>query len=343
MGMISELFVMFTTKGVDSVAAAGKKVQESMEKTNDVIKSIGSVATATFGAASASILAMAAAGVAASTTGQVLQFQMERLARTVAGLFGPEINKLIELIQRLTDWIDHLSNSQKKMIAFFTLAAAGIAIFLALLPAIISGVGSLIAGILGIAAAIKAALASTGVGSILPIIGYLIAGITAAVVACTAALGGFFAFTDVGNDLLKELADTVMPAVTEAWELLADIFAIVADVARAVLIPVLKVVVIILKEIVKEIREAINELRQFLGLPKHIDKGGDRGAMAGRMGGFEGVGDTWKRIAQSSVMAGQKVEQHKTIDDLYQLGFETKAVVAAVVAAIKAIKPNFGV
>jgi hypothetical protein len=303
---IADLFVLFSAKGVDSVVEATKRVQEGMQKANDVIKSIGSVVQATFGAASATILGFATAGVAASATGQVLGFEMERLSRTIAGLFAPEIRKLIDLIRGVTDWINSLSNSQKKMIAFFTLAAAGITAFLLLLPVLTAGIQSLVTQIVELTVAIVTAESSTGIGALLPLIGFAIEAVTGAVLGLSAATAGFLVFTEEGNNLLKELADAIMPLVTEAWELLADVFQIVAEVAKAVLIPVLKIIVAVLKEMMHFLRMTIEGFRELFGIPKRIEtsKQEDRGALAPRVGGFEGVQDTWRRIAEASRLGG---------------------------------------
>jgi hypothetical protein len=310
-----------------------------MQKTADTISTIGTAAARTIGAASATVLGFAAAGVAASSMGQILHFQLERLSRTVAGLFGPELRRVTELIGRFTDWLDHLSNSQKKMIAFLTLGAAGLTVFLKLLPGVIAGISGMITAVLGLAGAINAALDATGIGALLPLIGYAIGGITAAILAASAATAGWLAFTDDGADLLRELADTVMPLVTESWELLADIFAIVADVAKTVLIPVLKGIVFVLKEIVHWLREALEGFRQMLGI-QHRANNENRNAAPAQIGGFEGIRDTWSRIAQSSRLVGQPKEK-KPKQEVILVDVEQVAL-GALKGIIPNVKPLFG-
>src|SRR5258708_7902114 len=106
---IADLFVLFSPKGVETVQTALNAVQGQLDKAQKTMSAVGNAATASFGVAAAAVTGLATAGLAMSVQGQVMQFQMERLSRTVGGVFGPEIQKLIGFIERLTSWIDHLS------------------------------------------------------------------------------------------------------------------------------------------------------------------------------------------------------------------------------------------
>jgi len=63
-------------------------------------------------------------GIAASNVGQVLSFQMERLSRAIAGLFGPEIRKVIDLIGQFNTWLRQLTDQQRENIVQRQLAHA---------------------------------------------------------------------------------------------------------------------------------------------------------------------------------------------------------------------------
>jgi hypothetical protein len=184
---------------------------------------VASVVTATFGAASAAILGLAAAGVAASSMGQLLSFQMDRLSRTVAGLFTPEINRVIGLITRLTNWIESLTNTQKKMIAYFTLAAAGITLA--------AGVSVVLIGVLA-----NLAQVINLIGAELTIWTGGLFLIVAAVGAVVAAIGGWLALTESGNktlgamwEWLSKLWTKLTDALSPAFDALAQVLSQVID------------------------------------------------------------------------------------------------------------------
>lgn len=93
-----------------------------------------------FGAITATITGFATAGVNASSMGDQLSAQFQRLSLAIAGSFAPEIQALINGIRDLADWIANLSDKVKQKIAYWTVMGAGFLAFTVIVPRIVAGV-----------------------------------------------------------------------------------------------------------------------------------------------------------------------------------------------------------
>lgn len=182
---LADLFVEFSLKGVTAVQKAFEGVQTQMEGVKKGAEAVANAAESAFGKAKLGVMGFATAGLAASSAGQILAFQMERLSRTVAGLFGPEIYAAINGVQRLTDWINSLSNAQKTAIAHWLEGGLAALTFASILPKVFGGIQLVIGGV----KALTAALTLSGWGAVLPVLGAIVSG-----------LGAFGAASKVGRD-----------------------------------------------------------------------------------------------------------------------------------------------
>jgi hypothetical protein len=194
-------------RAVQQLPAALQAAQAGLEKLRSGAAAVGSVMGRTFGVGILALGGWVTAGVAASSAGQMLSFQIERLARSVAGLFAPEINKLIELIGQLTDWINSLTPAQKEMIVRFVEGAAAALAVAKVAPMLIGAIGGVIGAVQMLAGAFLELDVETG--GILPVIGAIVTGLAAL------AIG-----TEVGRNGLGKLMEGIKPIADAFQQLL---------------------------------------------------------------------------------------------------------------------------
>lgn len=271
-------------------------------------------------------------GLAASNMGQVLSFQMERLALTIAGMFRPELEKVLDGINRLTDWINSLTDAQKKSIAHWIEAgAAALAVGL-VLPRIVAGVRAVIGAVTALGAAIAGLEVSTGIGAILPILGLLAEGITVLMTS-----------TESGRAALGEL-----------WESLKELGSAALDLARALhldevwagMVEGVKIVIGVVAQLVRWIADLVKWLDKISSgiIGKAISWGitalmgplavlgrlkaelnpevkkqeapGSRDTLLRRTGGFEDLRSAYQRIAVAALRAssGMKTPEQRTAE-----------------------------
>lgn len=228
---LADLFVQFSVQGLDAVTKALDTVEKNLKGIEAQTQKVADAARSGFGAAAAALTGFVTAGVAMSTTGQVMQFQLERLSRIVAGLFGPEIRKVTDLLARFTSWLEQLSNAQKANLAVWLEAAAAALAFVVIVPRVVAGIGAVIAAVNGLTAAITAGEIVSGLAAILPVIG-----------AIAAAATVFFAQTETGRGIvsglwntLKGLWEMISNALAPALQTLGSVFAQLGEwISRAV-------------------------------------------------------------------------------------------------------------
>jgi hypothetical protein len=315
--------------GVQMQESLKRPVQEATQATDKLKESwgaVGSTINFALGAAQGVILGFVRSGLNASAMGQIFQLQMERLSLTIAGLFGPEIRKVMELVNRFTSWIQGLSQAQKEnIVRWVEGAAAALAVGL-VLPRVLAGVMALGAGIKALGAAITGSLASTGIGALLPLIGLVVQAMTAWLVG-----------TEKGRSMLAQLWETLQK-LSEAFSRLGkalhldEMFAAfndyLADSARLALATanainqLAEAMGLLSKEQQKAQkptqaqtffdtltlgparRAAVGAARE-LGLlaPEKTGEEKKRDMLLPRAGGFESLEATYQRIARASVGA----------------------------------------
>lgn len=83
------------------------------------------------------------AGVAASSTGQILGYRFQELSRQIGSLFVPQINWVVSKLTDLVRWFQRLSGEQQANLRFWGLTAGGIVGVALVLPRVIASVQAL--------------------------------------------------------------------------------------------------------------------------------------------------------------------------------------------------------
>lgn len=217
---LAELFVEFTVTGIEAVQKSLTAVQTQLETVRASVDAVGSVAAKAMAVAAAAITGFAVAGLHASAMGEILSFQMGLLSRTIAGLFGPEIKKAIDLVRQLTTFIQSLSDAQKANIAKWIEGSLAALTVLTILPKLVGAIQGVVAALVELTAA--ETFASAGLNLIIPVLEAIIAGLAA-----------FFVATDTGRDMLGKLADAFQPLLKVGQELFAQLSPVLDMLAEA--------------------------------------------------------------------------------------------------------------
>lgn len=348
-----DAFIEFSAKGIkpvqDAMQAVATRAQgatrafEGLALAGQAAQSALSKVAATVGLTSVSLTGLIAAGVASSSVGQVLTFQMERLARTLAGFMGPELRKITELLGKLINWMDQLGHATKRNIAHW-IQAGGVFSGMSLIFA------SLTAGAAAFAGAIGTALGGPALGAVFATITTVLGAVLGTFVSITAAAatvqGGLQRLWEIIKpliDTLKEAGakmavafepllpeleeifrsfiDGLIPAVRSFAATLIDLAPTIIECVRA-LAAFAQMCVRVLEVWEKMSRHLRNfllpELRLFAMLMGKLrDNGvlpepesrppstmsGSTSTLPPRLGGMESITAAWDRIAQMSIAA----------------------------------------
>ena len=186
-----------TTTGMSTLSRASDVLQGALQKI-----------AAGMGLSVVSLNGLAAAGVATSAMGQALSFQLEMLSRTVAGLFGPEIRKVIELVRDLTVKLQQLSDAQKTNLAYWLQGAS-----------VATALGTALTAMFG------------------PLVGIL-GGLAAGLLVAQDGLGGLFTqlrpLLDVLKDFGAQLMEAFAPLQAVGTELFGSLVAAIKPLLSAV-------------------------------------------------------------------------------------------------------------
>jgi hypothetical protein len=180
-----------------------KNIQAALTGIQNGSAAVGKAAASAWGMAIAPMLGWIRAGLGASAMGQALGMQFEMLSRTIAGMFAPEIQAIIQGVAHLTQWIRSLTNEQKESIVHWVkVAAAGLTAAI-VLDKIVQ----------------KAALVAKGFVSMFAAVGLVggIAAILAGVVVAFAALGAGVEYGKKGFAGLIEFGAEMATAVVTAF------------------------------------------------------------------------------------------------------------------------------
>lgn len=203
------------TRAAAGMSAAVAPVAAALGRIREGATAAGAAAQAAFGRAALTISGFVTAGIAASNAGQIFAFHMERIARAVAGLFGPEIRKVTELIASLAAKLETLSDAQRTSIAHWLGAGAAALAVAVVLPKVVGGIELVIGGV----KALTAAFAASGWGAILVAVG-----------AVSAAVLGLGAAGEVAQGGLGQLFQAIKPMVDVAKKLFAGFLEIMKPV-----------------------------------------------------------------------------------------------------------------
>lgn len=316
--------------------AVTSSAQKTKEKTAEAKKPVddlgasfthlGQMVNVALGAGVASIGGFIRQGMALSVTGQIMQIHMERLALAMSGLFRPEINKVIQGIERLTSWLANLSDRQREHIAGWLKAGAAALVMGLALPRVFAGVQALIGGFRALGAAISGSLASTGIGALLPLIGLAVQGITMLLVGTE---GGRAALARMGEAcarlgrVLGDLAEKLH--LQDALEGVGAGIGVLVD-ATAEWVKQLTKAIELLDKITAgkgstllgdAIKASITPFGGMLNQDTKKKKPPDRSSDLHRAGGFENIEDTYRRVALAASKVGSagKSPEEKTADN----------------------------
>jgi hypothetical protein len=199
--------------GSRSAADAGGKLAQSAQAVKGQSEKMATAGLAVAGAyayASAKLLGFVKAGLAGTTTGELLSFNINQLHRQIASLFLPVIEGLIKRIQALTDWFRGLSGEQQQSIARWSGLTVGMLGALTILPKLVG-----VFGLLG--AALKGAIVAN------PFL------------AVTGALVALLSRTEEGRGALKDVGSTLLEAFKAVAELIAGVLIPVVEALTDVL------------------------------------------------------------------------------------------------------------
>lgn len=261
---LASLFVEFAAKGVSGVQQALAGVQQQIQNVAAGATAFGQVAEAAFGRAKIALVGVVTAGIAASSTGQVLHFQMEQLSRTVAGLFSPELLKLSQLLRTVTDWFRNLSDAQREMVARFALGGAAALAVATVLPRLVVGLGAAVAAIRAVTTAMVAFNVSTG--GIVVAIGAIIAAFAAVGAGAQVVEGGLgklFSSLQPIFEALSSVFQTLVTAFEPVLAVASKLFTVFAEVAAKLIeafAPVLEVVALVMTGIGEAILSIMPEI-----------------------------------------------------------------------------------
>lgn len=318
-GKLADLFVQFSTAGVETITKAVEGIQSGLKKLADlaaemgqqvqrsaesagkalagmtpaaaltrgleaVNKGLGSLAAATqkvgaglaavFGAGAASLSGFVAAGLAASAMGQVLGFHMERLGRSIAGIFRPEIDKLVELVRRAVDWFHSLSQRQLEQIALWGKLAVGTLAVSTILPRVVAGLQAVLGAVRGLFAG-GAALSPVLAGIAVLLGGMAVAGFGAdgplgELAASFGRLGASLAklaaaFAEAFGPLVDAIAGVITPVIDTLAEALRGVNGeLLSQIAKwGIAAAVFTTVLGIIPRVVSAIMTIVNAVRSL--------------------------------------------------------------------------------
>lgn len=266
MANLLDFFVSFFAKGQEQVKAAMDDVRTTSEKAAQGINAVGVASGIIYAKLAESVGSYVRAGIAASAIGDQINVQMQQISLSIAGLFRPELEKLIAGLRAVTDWFRNLTDAQRENIVRWIEAAAVTAAVGLLLPKIVAGVQAASVAIKAMGAALAFLEASTGIGALLPIIGGIVAAFTAAGAGATVFQDGIGGLLEK-LEPLWEIAKDLGASLFDAFKPLLDMLPVIFDLFVSILKPVFELIgafVSVLAPIIKIIATLLSAIMQIL-------------------------------------------------------------------------------
>lgn len=198
--------------GMTQAAAKTKESAAAASSLGEAFARAGSAINLALGAGAAVVGNFVRQGLSASAMGQVFSFQMEQLSRVIAGLFRPELERVLDGIGRLTNWIRGLTDAQKANISRWIEGGAAALAVGVVLPRIASGFAAITAAVKGLSAVLAGGGLLGGFGALVPLLGLVAQGMAAILVG-----------TQSGRTTLAGMGETAAGLGSSLRELMASL------------------------------------------------------------------------------------------------------------------------
>lgn len=290
----------------DAAKAAADAIEAAAEKTRQAWARVGeSIKTGLMGA-TLSVSGLAAAGLHASSMGEVLSFQMGQLSRVVGGLFTSQFQSAIDTIRGMTEWLRNLTDGQKETIATFT--KLGVASIAFSRGGMFAGVGALVASFEELRPLIEATMRLFDglLAAMKPIMeagGKLLAPLLGIVLQAVEALQGPL------TTALEAIA-SIIGSVMEVLQPIVDLFAGLAKLVLAIVVPALQVLAAVLRGIAVAIKAVVDGLKWvaswfgYKDKPEDEKKKKDHSELAPHSSGPESVAARFDRLHAAALRLG---------------------------------------
>ncbi len=281
------------------------------------------------------------AGVMASSSGQILGYQFAELSRQIASLFTPIIRALIDQMGALIRWFQNLSGAQQAGLRYIALFIAGLTAVAFVVPILVG----LIKGLIAVFTAMTAAIAAMNFVLLTSPV-FLIAAGVAALAAAALAVGVAFLGWERSLKIVGELVSLAATAAADLAHIMGEAFGGEGREAKAFdpgafLGSMLTGTnfgegqdgVTASERLSRSVRASMRGLIQPIGqgsrgllpdLTNLFAPGADMGReeLAPRMGGFENVEATYRRIAEASIKIGggtDKTPAEQAVEELQKI------------------------
>lgn len=231
-----------TNKGTEATKGHLARLGDTFSKIGTQVQEMGRATGTAFAMASGTLLGFVRAGVNSSGLGDVLGYQFQELSRQIAAVFLPEIEAVINALQRTINWFRNLSGEQQDQIASW--AKWGL---------VVLGVGPILTRVIGLAMGAATAFRAVGAALTIAFTSHPILAVVAAVAAAVLSV------TD-----LKEVFAGVAEALGSFASDMKDLFGGISEIIR---------------EIAKETSSWLDSLRD--GIRSMAGATGEKKGMAG--------------------------------------------------------------
>lgn len=327
------------TLAVEAEKAAAKAFKENQQKMAEAAEAAARRITTTqlalaggYVYLSSKLMGFIQAGIAGTGFADIMNFRFQQLHREIAAIFTPAIMGVINALEKLVAWFQRLDGHQQTLIRNTAIASVAFLGMVTILPQIAAGIR-----LVGVA--IQAAMASTGIGAIVAVVGAL-AALFVGTEKGRSALGkmmqAFQPIIDQVTRLVGIVMDALAPALdgiveliaaqVEAWgpviqalmpvfELVGEIvqllaggmgaqIKIIAELVKDILVPafeLLRPVLELMAIVAKGFSGVIRALSEMLGIGGNRRRGGERfSAPSPSAGGFESIEATFRRLEEAS-------------------------------------------
>jgi len=221
-------------KGIDEAQAKALlnwevgmgRARGGLEKLQGSLQVVGQAATIGFATATAALGGFITAGIAASSYGQIISYQMGELSRQITALFMPAIQAAVNGLMEVVQWFRSLSGVQQDAIAKWLMIGVATLGVLAILPRLVTGLGAVTGGFRLLITTLTTFLGP--IGGIISILG-LVAGAFMAVKASGdesgGGLGAFWAS-------LQPIIAGIGPVISALGTMLAPVFELLGGMLK---------------------------------------------------------------------------------------------------------------